>query len=141
MEEKRIFFLKIGLSICLLAAMLSLLLWAGNTPLETPPQRFVTQVDITSAELHRQYTSPEKMDAVLNYLRQAPIYPLPQGAAVPSGQEVDFLLTLSDGSQRRYRQQGGFYLRRETDGWKKLDEQRADMMARLLRKLPSDGAA
>lgn len=139
MEEKRLFFLKAGIFAAALLVLGGLLLWP-DTPQEKPPRPVVTRVEVDGGQLHWDYTQPEKMELVLHYLRSAPEFPLPYGTEAPGEARWDFTLTLSDGSQRHYRQAGNGFLQKEGANWKTIDPQKALFLERLLGKVPSDAS-
>lgn len=105
--------------------------------------RVVTQVTITATQggksLVYQYTDPDKMGAVLTYLRtldatrSAPI--APETFRTPSYQ---IQLTLSDGSQTIYRQLHDSYLQKNDGPWHMIDPPKGATLLPLLRLMPSD---
>ena len=95
---------------CLAAVILSVLLTGCNR--EKAPLRVVTRIDVAADRgyqiLRRQYTQPEKISMVLNYLR------LQKNLGDPNvdpelvlGDKVQIDVTMSDGTHRLYYQQSG----------------------------------
>lgn len=118
---------------------------ASTAALPQPPLcRVVTrvEVDYENGPLHAQrcYTSSEKMEQVLNYLRQIDPYGTPQESPETiSGSDYVIILSYSDGFQKRYHQKGDRYFQTENGRWARIDPDRAEKLAQLLGAMPSDG--
>ena len=87
----------------------------------------------------RVYTSENKMQRVLDYLRLIDPYGTPQEdpEAAP-GSNYRITLYFSDGSQTDYFQKSDRYMLRAGDSWKKIDPARAEELGRIMGQLESD---
>ena len=118
-------------------------LFSACAPKEIPHPlcRVVTEIDIVcdhpKAQIRRHYTSSQKMQYVLIYLRL--LDPKNTTAYPPATEEVYHIQILfSDGSHRTYRQTAHRYLSRDNEPWKSIDPGSASGLYSLMRKLPSD---
>ena len=111
----------------------------------TPSSRYraVTQVDIVTRYEHtlirRHYTDPQKMEAVLIYLRL--IKPIGKPPQDPLQLDEDVFLIavhLSDGNIRYYRQAAHQYFSREDQSWMAIDPSLAARLYAVMRHFPSD---
>ncbi len=103
------------------------------------PVRVVTQIDIEAAHdpaLQRCYTAPQKLEAVLSYLRLLRFRGSASALEV-RGERFDIRIRYSDGSSRTVFQFGRQYLRR-SDGWEYIDPAQGRLLQVLLQHLPSD---
>ena len=92
-----------------------------------------------SIRLHRQYTTDEKMRAVLDYLRCIAPYGTLQGEPPASqGSLVTIVLTYSDGSTKTYDQRSDQYLREAGGRWQSINAEKGRELALLLRLMESD---
>ena len=90
----------------------------------------------------RVYTSENKMQQVLDYLRLIDPYGTPQeNPESAPGSNYRITLYFSDGSQTDYFQKSDRYMLRAGDSWKKIDPARAEELGRIMGQLPSDGWA
>lgn len=86
-----------------------------------------------------RYTEPEKMGAVLQYIRQ-----LKPSVAVPISPDTfrtdayRITLFLSDGSQRVYHQLYDMYLQEEGGLWRGIDPSRGSALRQLLMLMEQD---
>lgn len=118
------------------------LVLAGCAKKETPPvHRVVTGVQVEYRQngqlLQRNYTRPENIQAVLNYLRILK----PFGPVVPeetSENGCRITLRYSHGPDTVYLQQGNRYLSKENGAWATIDSTRASLLYPLLLLMPSD---
>ena len=106
-----------------------------------PVHRVVTGVQVEyrrgSQTLQRNYTKPESIQAVLNYLRILK----PYGPVIPeegTGNGCRITLHYSHGPDTVYLQQGNAYLSRKDGTWATIDSKRAALLYPLLLLLPSD---
>ena len=114
----------------------------GCAKKEPPPaHRVVVGVQVeyrhSSQLLHRTYTRPENIEAILNYLRILK----PFGPVVPeesNGNGCRITLRYSHGPDTVYLQQGNAYLSRDNGDWATIDSTRASLLYPLLLLLPSD---
>lgn len=105
--------------------------------------RLVTQVDVQyrhgQQTIRRQYTAPEKMSDLLNYLRLLKDCGRPETDPEKTlGDACKITLHLSDGSRRVYHQRAGRYLSRDLSPWKKIDPKLGDQLLTILEALESD---
>lgn len=124
------------------AVMLCVLL--GGCGEKTPGSlRVVDRVEIACDHAYGisrwNYTQPEKVGQVLNYLR------LQEGTGWTetdpervAGDVYRIDVCLSDGSHRIYYQRAGKYFSKRCHTWQKTDPEKAAALAELLRKTPSD---
>lgn len=129
-----------------LALFLILLLFLSGCGKDLSPEtsyRAVTGVDIVTKQngqiLRRHYTSPEKMQYVLTFLRL--LEPVGKPDTDPE-QLTDnmFLiaLTRSDGSQVFYRQTGHRYMCKNDQDWFSIDPMQATKLYELMAHIPGD---
>lgn len=116
--------------------------WQGAG--EPPPRcRVVTRVDIAyengPIRAQRHYTAPEKMESVLNYLRQLHPYGTPEEDPEAAGGS-DYYITLfySDGCRSTYRQKADRFWAEEEGRWKKIRPNNAQELGLLMGQLESD---
>ena len=123
----------------------SAVIMSGCVRKNAPHTRVVTQVDISCRQenyaLHRHYTDPQKMEYVLLYLRLLK----PEGRAdsppaLTSQDLYEIKISMSDGTQRNYRQLAHRYFRKDTGPWELIDPKQAAGLYFLMQKLPSDPA-
>lgn len=119
---------------------------AGCAKQPSPPMpryRIATQIDIYCKQedfvIHRQYTDPKKMEAVLIYLRLLK----PQGTPAVDPEKADgdlyeITVTLLDGRKNTYLQKSHRYFSKDAVNWKNIDSRKAAELYRLMRYLPSD---
>ena len=126
-----------------LALCLTIFMLCGCQKSTRPLCRFVTQVDIScdhgNIPIRRHYTSTEKMEAVLLYLRL--LRPGSAPLVDPDKEDADIYqitVSLSDGEQHIYRQKDHRYFRIENYGWQSISPERASRLYELLRHLQSD---
>lgn len=114
--------------------------YSSNSP---QPMKVVTEVNVTRHKgkevLRWQYTSQDKMEAVLLYLRL-----LPRGETAqvdPHRVEEDnyeIALRYSNGEQRMYYQHADRYLSTDYQPWERIDPKDGRQLQRLLMLMPSD---
>ena len=107
------------------------------------PPRVITAIEVTaSAEgqlTHYRYTSEEKMQAVMHYLRH--IQPQLSTTISPDTFRTNafrITLLLSDGTQTIYHQIHSDYLQKNDGVWHSIDSSKGAALLRLLEELPSD---
>lgn len=121
-----------------------LLVLSGSIPKEPiRPLRVVTQVRIDGyhgqQQVCRCYTQPEKIEAVLNYLRMQENKGMAQidpERIVGDAYTVD--VCLSDGQHHIYYQRADRYLSRDYHPWQRIDEEQAQIFYELLQENSSD---
>ncbi len=127
-------------------AVLTLLLLAGCSRTKLPtqsPSRLVTGITVMyendPIRFFRRYTSDEKMQQVLNYLRLIDPKGIVQDdpETLPGGQYTITLL-YSDGSSNIYRQKSDAYMQTDDGPWKRIDPKKAEWLGQLLEQLESD---
>lgn len=108
-----------------------------------PVGRAVTQVDVIyrrpGQTLTRTYTQENKMRAILTYLRL--LEPGGYAAIDPEttrGESSTITVTLSDGCQRVYHQQGSEYLRRDHTPWQRIRGLSSHQLYLLIHAIETD---
>ncbi len=105
--------------------------------------RVITEIQAVyqnnTMEVRRQFFAPEKLQAIVNYLRRID----PYGAPYENPEQVEgrsYILTLcySDGSIRRYHQHADRYLRQDDGPWKRIDPQQSLELSGLFGMMGSD---
>lgn len=110
-----------------------------------PAVRFVTQVDISfhynDILLQRHYTSDEKIEAVLLYMRllRTGVAPAVDPETITSD-TYGITVSFSDGSQQTHTQKAHRYFRRHGSGWQTIQPLQAAQLYELMRHYPSDQA-
>ena len=114
-------------------------------PGENHPVRVVTQVDVTATQdgrlNHYRYRDPEKMVAILQYLRK--IKPIRTSPITPDTFRTDayqIVLTMSDGTEATYHQIYDSYLQKNNGPWQAIENPFGSSLPQLLQALPSDKA-
>ncbi len=105
--------------------------------------RVVTQVDVACDRgyqvLRRQYTKPEKVSMVLNYLRlQKDLGPPERDPNSVPGDWMQIDVTMSDGSHRLYYQHSGQFLSEMNHNWHEIDPKLALDFDLHLQMIPTD---
>lgn len=119
---------------------LSILLLSGCAPQRQPNYRVVTAISVIASHngeiTHYQYTQPEDMRAVLNYLRTLETF-APEDIAADTFRGDAFRITLhrSDGTQVVYHQIADGYLQKDDGPWLKLGSRGASVFLWLLESL------
>lgn len=115
----------------------------GKTSVPAPRCRVVTRVDIACRQedllIQRHYTSTEKMESVLLYLRI--LDPTGEPDIDPDSIKKDIYeitVHLSDGKKRIYRQKAHRYFSQDFRPWKRIDPAQAAGLYTLMRTLQSD---
>ena len=108
-----------------------------------PAFRFVTQVDISfhynDILLQRHYTSDEKIEAVLLYMRLLHTGEAP--AINPEDITTDtygIIVSFSDGTRQTHIQKAHRYFRRHGSGWQTIQPLQAAQLYELMRHYHSD---
>ncbi len=110
---------------------------------ESTAPRVVTSIDITGTvgeqDLQIHYTSQEKMDVILNYLRilrqRGQAYTDPE--KLP-GDSYQITVHLSDGNRRVYRQHANRFLAKDDAPWYHVRQEHAEYLGLILQAMPSD---
>ena len=131
--KKCLFFLLVFMSIC----------GCGRKNTVLPTYRAVTQIDIVTKKdgdvLQWHYTSPEKMQYVLTFLRL--LKPIGKPDINPETLTRDMfliVLTRSDGTKVYYRQTGHRYFSKDDQNWFSISAEQAAGLYAILAQLPSD---
>ena len=108
-----------------------------------PTHRVVTGIDITFQNgplyVRRIYTHPEKMSAILHYLRFIDPYGTPQEPPESvTGSDFYIVLSFSDGGQKLYRQHADRYMQVDGGEWKRIDIKKALELSRIVSYMRSD---
>ena len=108
----------------------------------TVPQ-IVTRVEVIHAAEegleHFTYTSPEKIEILLGYLRTArPSAADPITPETFRAEAYEIRVTLLDGTQRVYNQIYDRYLQRPGDPWRHIHTSHGGSLRSLLQELPPD---
>ena len=119
------------------------LLLAGCGRKNKTALRVVTQVDVACDRgyqvLRRQYTQPEKVSMVLNYLRlQKDLGPPERDPESAAGDRMQIDVTMSDGSHRLYYQHCGQFLSEKNQNWHEIDPKLALDFDLHLQMIPTD---
>ena len=109
-----------------------------------PGCRVVTKVTVTyengPIQASRCYTSSEKMQQILNYLRLIDPYGHPdEDPEAASGSTYHIILSYSDGCEKIYRQKSDRFLKEDGGPWKKIDPIEAEDLGKLMGQMESDG--
>lgn len=125
--------MKKGLLLLLLCGLL-----CGCQAQKGPTNRLVTRVDIQDASgARRTYTHPEKMKALLTYLRLLH----PAGIVSPdgvTGAATQIRFTYADGFQTEITQRGRAYFLGEDRTWRAIDPAFAAALEALVHMMPPD---
>ncbi len=126
----------------LLFFVLLALCLGGCAKTENAP-RLVTRIEVTAYReedtLHRVYTTPEKMESILYYLRT--LKKERQADTNPEKLKGDYFvicLGFSDGDSRVYYQAVNRYLSIDAHRWFAIDPERAEKLYPLLDMMPGD---
>ena len=110
---------------------------------QTVQANVVTGITITLQDgtetLQRRYTSQEKMQAVLYYIRivSSP-FDAPEPPQEGSGQQVTITTFLANKTVKVYDQRGDRYFREDGGPWRSIDREKGQQLFLLLKLLPSD---
>ena len=105
--------------------------------------RVVTSIDISGITdqevLQLRYTTPEKIDVILNYLRIL----RQRGQAFTDPEQLPgnsfwITLNLSDGQQQLYRQHADKFLSKNNAPWHYVRQEHAEYLLLILQAMPSD---
>lgn len=110
---------------------------------QAPVGRVITQMSIRfqngPLQATRHFTSDEKMQPILNYLRQADAYGAPRTDPLCApGSDFWITLSYSDGTEEHYRQRADRFLMGADGCWRRIDPKKAMQLSALLGKLHSD---
>lgn len=127
---------------------LSVFLWAfsfaGCKKLPPPPPAvshgLVIQVEIIRSDgFTRHYTAPEKIDAVLDYLRLLrPLGPIPPTPDALQENAYEIVVYLQDGSCRVHRQQSDCFASKDGGYWGSINPDLGQCLPLLMAQFPSD---
>ena len=129
-----------------LFAMLWILYGCSRPEPGSPPDsvcRVVTEITVdyenSGIRFHRQYTSSEKMQQILNYLRTIDPYGRPEeDPEATVGSCFRITLFYSDKCQTVYLQKSDRFLKTDGGEWKRIDPDRARELSRILGLMESD---
>ena len=129
-------------------AMVVLLLGCCSVcaPRRHTPYRVIAEIQVVyqnqALETRQQFTQPEKLQRIVDYLRRIDPYGTPiEAPETVAGSDFYITLLYSDGSQRRYHQRADRYMRVEQGAWKRIDPDKALELSRLLGSMPSDNGS
>ena len=119
------------------------LLLAGCRLQTFQPVRVVTRVDVSCDRgyqvMRRQYTNPEKISMVLNYLRlQKDLGPPDTNPESAPGERMQIDVVMSDGTHRFYYQHAGEFLSEKNQIWHEIDSELASGFQLRLQMIPTD---
>ncbi len=105
--------------------------------------RVITEIQAVyqnnTIEVSKQFFAPEKLEAIVNYLRRIDPYGIPyENPEQVAGRNYILTLHYSDGSIRRYHQRADRYLRQDDGPWKRIDPQQALELSGLFGMMGSD---
>lgn len=126
-----------------LAAAIVMGLLTGCSHRTAAPLRVVSRVDVICDRgyqiLRRQYTEPEKISMVLNYLRLQKDLGKPNvDPEMILGDTMQIDVTMSDGTHRLYYQQAGRFLSEKKENWHEIDPKLASGFELRLQMIPTD---
>ena len=126
-----------------LAAAIVMGLLTGCAQRTAAPLRVVSRVDVICDRgyqiLRRQYTEPEKISMVLNYLRLQKDLGKPNvDPEMILGDTMQIDVTMSDGTHRLYYQQAGRFLSEKKENWHEIDPKLASGFELRLQMIPTD---
>ena len=110
-----------------------------------PPGRVVVQIRVLyqngQLQTYREYSSTEKMRAILNYLRWIDPYGTPkEDPETVEGSLFRIEMVFSDDSRKVYLQKADRYMLVEGHDWKYIDPKNAMTLGTMLGKMESDGS-
>lgn len=110
---------------------------------QNAPYRVVTQIHILyqngRLEAERSISKPDKLQSILDYLRQIDPYGTPfENPEEVSGSNFHITVLYSDGTSRLYRQRADRYMCIDDGPWKRIDPQKALELSRLMGAMASD---
>ena len=116
---------------------------SASQQIPVPVCRVVTQVTVTyengPIQASRCYTSGEKMQQILNYLRLIDPYGHPdEDPETSGGSSYHIILSYSDGCEKVYKQKSDRFLKEGSGPWKKIDPTEAEELGRLMGRMESD---
>ena len=130
--------------ICLIFAILSLLAGCRSTPEPTESVcRVVTQISITydngPMHIRREYSSTEKMRAILHYLRWIDPYGTPsEDPEMAQGSTFRIVVLCANGSEKIYLQKADRFMQVDGAPWKTIDPERAITLSQMVGEMESD---
>jgi len=130
-------------TILILLMSVSMLLGSCRTVSADLDCRVVTGITVTfeNGPFHvkRHYTTSEKMQKILNYLRVIDPYGAPdENPETTIGSMFQIVLTYSDGCEKTYLQKSDRFMMVQGQDWKKIDPSRARELSEILGKMNSD---
>ena len=131
---------------CLMLAVLSAALCCCRSKEQPQPvNRAITDITITyhsgPIQARLQYTAPEKMRAILNYLRWISPYGKPaEDPEQVEGHLFQIAVAFSDGRQKVYLQKADRYMRIDGAGWMTIDPEKALTLNKIVAEMKSDTA-
>ena len=127
--------------------LLSLFLLSGCSRVNIDHQdsglRMVVQIDVSCSQdgesIHRSYTSENKMEAMLLYLRllksQGPAHTNPEELLGPA---CKIVVQFSNGQKRIYRLRADRFLSTDSQPWQSVDQAHAQELYKLVMLMSSD---
>lgn len=136
---------KSAILFCLLGAILPLLIGCSNGGRDPADAgcRVVTSIRITydngPIHIEREYTSTEKMRAILHYLRWIDPYGTPsEDPASVEGSLFRIVVRCDNGTEKVYLQKADRYMQIGGKGWLKIDPDNALTLSKMIGEMASD---
>ena len=131
-----------------LLPLIALFLFSGCSRVHIPDEqepalRMVVQIDVSCSQdgesIHRSYTSENKMEAMLLYLRLLK----PQGPTETNPEELlgpacKIVVRFSNGQERIYRLRADRFLSTDSHPWQSVDQAHAQELYKLVMLMSSD---
>lgn len=136
--KKSVFGISVILSILLLLA------GCRSTPEPTEAAcRIVTQISVTydngPIHLRREYSSTEKMRAILHYLRWIDPYGTPsEDPEMAQGSTFRIVVLCANGSEKIYLQKADRFMQIDGAPWQTIDPERAITLSQMVAEMESD---
>lgn len=116
---------------------------SSKVPVTRPSFRVVDHIGITfqkgPLDFQRRYSSPEKVQKILDYLLIIDPYGTPtEDPELIGNTEFCICLYYTDGSEKIYRQRGQRYMKVQNGDWKYIDPEKAEQLSEILSQTPSD---
>ena len=131
---------------CLMLAVLSVLLCCCRPQNQTQSAgRTISDITVTyqsgPQQAKLQYHAPEKMRAILNYLRWIAPYGKPtEDPEQIEGHVFQIVVAFSDGSQKVYLQKADRYMQIDGAQWMVIDPEKAITLNKMVSEMKSDAA-
>lgn len=109
-------------------------------PENAPVCTVVTRIELSRQDgITRTYSQSEKMEKILDYLRLADPFGLPdEDPETAEGHSYRIVVYSSDGQERCYWQKSDRYMRVDGGDWQKIKKGQGQQLDELLMTLPGD---